>query len=109
MFPLVATFVGIGFLFLLIAIPLIQKRVRPNPIYGFRTKKTLGNERVWYKANEFSGKQFYRSGLTLILAAFALSLVPHIGKPFYSIACCAVMTLELIRNVIVSFCYLRTL
>ncbi len=109
MFSFVALFVGVGFLFLLLAIPLIQQRVKPNGWYGFRTRKTLNNEAIWYKANAFSGKQFYRSGLTLIFAAFTLALVPGIHKENYALLCGTVISLELIRNLVVSFRYLRTL
>ncbi len=109
MFPFVMLFVGLGILFLLIAIPLIQQRVKPNTVYGFRTPKTLSDPRIWYKANLFSGKQFYRSGLTLIFAAFTLALVPGIHRETYAIGCITVLAVELVRNVLISFRYLRTL
>lgn len=37
------------------SIPLILKAVPPNRIYGFRTRKTLSNEALWYRANAFAG------------------------------------------------------
>jgi uncharacterized membrane protein len=38
-----------------LSIPLIHKAVPPNSTYGFRTRKTLSNEAVWYEANVFAG------------------------------------------------------
>lgn len=39
-----------------ISIPLIFRKVPPNVIYGFRTRKTLSNPRIWYEANALGGK-----------------------------------------------------
>ncbi len=35
--------------------PLILRKVPPNSIYGFRTRRTLSDIEVWYRANVFSG------------------------------------------------------
>lgn len=41
--------------FVLLAIPLILQKIPRNPIYGYRTAKTLKSDRVWYAANAFFG------------------------------------------------------
>jgi hypothetical protein len=55
------------------SVPMILRKVPPNPTYGFRTRLTLSSPEVWYPANAFSG-------WTLLIAAlidFALIwLVP---------------------------------
>jgi uncharacterized membrane protein len=37
------------------SIPLILNAVPPNGIYGFRTRQTLGNRELWFRANRFAG------------------------------------------------------
>lgn len=49
------TFAAVGMLFILISIPLILERVPPNNFYGFRTRKTLSDPKIWYAANRVSG------------------------------------------------------
>ncbi len=36
-------------------IPLVLRKVPPNAIYGFRTRRTLSDTKVWYPANVFAG------------------------------------------------------
>ena len=40
-----------GALLTALSIPLIQKRIPPNPWYGFRVLQTLNNPALWYPAN----------------------------------------------------------
>jgi len=51
------------------AIPLVLGIIPRNAVYGFRTKKTLGDDQVWYKANRFGGWMFiFCSAIYLIVA-----------------------------------------
>jgi SdpI/YfhL protein family len=38
-----------------LGIPLSMGLVRPNPVYGFRTKETLEDPNVWYPTNRVAG------------------------------------------------------
>jgi uncharacterized membrane protein len=49
-----------------LAVPLALGMVPPNPLYGFRTSKTLSSPDIWYPANRFAG--------WLMIAAGALTL-----------------------------------
>ena len=40
---------------LIISIPLVFKWVPQNQIYGVRTKRTLADRDLWYRANRFMG------------------------------------------------------
>lgn len=40
---------------LLVSVPMILQLVPPNPLYGFRTPRTLANPGIWYRANLFAG------------------------------------------------------
>lgn len=59
-------------LFLLLAIPLILRKIPRNSLYGFRTLKTLKSDRVWYEANFFFGWGMVFSSLTSAAAIIIL-------------------------------------
>ena len=67
-FFLVTTHLIVGILNIVIARPLILRRIGPNRLYGFRTPKTLGDTKVWYDANEYSGKALRTAGIVIIIA-----------------------------------------
>ena len=50
-------YVLVGALFVGISIPLVQGKVKPNPWYGFRVKKTMRNPDTWYAVNAYSGRR----------------------------------------------------
>ncbi|MFT5585998.1 MAG: putative membrane protein [Cognaticolwellia sp.] len=82
---------GAGFLlltivcsYLLIAglsVPLILQKVPPNRIYGFRSKRTLADEQVWYRVNRLGGVFLLLSSLVTLVAASVpmLSAWPDVG------------------------------
>jgi uncharacterized membrane protein len=43
-------------IFVLIAIPLLLRKVPRNVVYGFRTRTTLADDFVWYEANAHFGR-----------------------------------------------------
>ena len=67
----VALFIVIGALFVGLGIPLKQGRIPPNHFYGFRTPRTLTDEKVWYPANRVLGADMIRGGTVIV----AVSLV----------------------------------
>jgi hypothetical protein len=108
----VILFVLSGLLFIGISLPLIQRRVRPNPWYGLRVPKTFRDERIWYAANEFSGRMLFAAGLFIAACAilFApLALIPGIGKEGYDLLCTGVLIGSLLLAVWLSFRYLSKL
>lgn len=55
-------FVGLG-------IPLLRRKVRPNLLYGFRTRATLRNEELWYEVNAKTGADMIVVGAVLSVLA----------------------------------------
>jgi uncharacterized membrane protein len=110
-FWLMITYVFTGLLLVGVSVPLIQRRVRPDLIYGFRTPKTLSDENVWYEANAYSGRMLLRAGAASTVAALMFFFVPGIGNnlPAYSIACTLALLVSLFAAVFSSFRYLRSL
>ncbi len=57
-----------------LALPMVLGKVPPNPIYGFRTPKTLSSTDIWYPAN--------RAGGWFMIAGAALALCHNIALRF---------------------------
>ncbi len=73
--------IGIGLLIIGISIPLILEKIMPNKWYGFRTPKTLSDEKIWYQANKYSGKVSIAAGVSITLISI-LFLALHKGTVF---------------------------
>ncbi len=61
-----------------VSIPLILRRVPRNPVYGYRTRATLGDDKIWYEANVYFGVRFL---ITSILSA-CIAVVLHEWQGF---------------------------
>ena len=112
MLGFIVLFLVSGLLFVGISIPMIQRKVKPNPWYGFRTPKTLSNEKIWYAANEYCGRLLFIVGGLIALASVILvplGWLPFIGKDGYALACTAVLLGGLVWAVVRSFRYLNKL
>ena len=102
-------FVGVGLLWIGISIPLLYEKIGPNQWYGFRTRKTLSDKEIWYKANKYMGKDFVILGSIQILYNLILIVLPTNILPFL----CAGNMLILVGGVAIilirSLLYLRKL
>ena len=67
-FKVLVTILACDFIFVIIAIPLILRKVPRNVIYGFRIKATLQNDFVWYEANAYFGR-------LLLISSFVSALL----------------------------------
>ena len=93
------------------SVPLILRRAKPNRWYGFRTSKTLADERVWYEANAYSGRLLCGLGVILALGSTALRFVPRVGTSLvtYSIVCSLLFTVGLLAVVGLSLRFVEEL
>lgn len=105
---IMTSFALIGLLFVGISIPLILRRIPPNWMYGFRTRKTLANPDIWYKANEYAGKLLAIAGVMMTLASVGLGML-RMPDYAYSMSMVLVMTVSVGVAVIASLIYLKTL
>lgn len=58
-------YAAIGLMFIIMGIPFILGRVKPNAYFGFRTPKTLSDPNVWYEANRFMGYALLAAGAVI--------------------------------------------
>ena len=61
----------LGWVLIVLGIPLAMQKIPPNGFYGFRTAKTLSDSEDWYRANSYAGKAFILSGLASVVGAMA--------------------------------------
>jgi uncharacterized membrane protein len=101
-------FALVGLLFVGLSIPLIKKRVPPNPYYGFRTKKTLSDPKIWYEANRVSGRDLLVAGALITITSFVMLVFAQGWKPEQVVATLlSVMVLSLVGAVWHGFAVLR--
>ena len=92
------------------SIPMMLGVVPPNRFYGYRTRKTLSSEAVWYRANRAAGWSLFLCGI----AALAHNVLLQHDHPDWSSATKQlVMTLSaavlLFAGLIFSSFYVRKL
>ena len=89
-------FCAVGLLLIVLAIPLIRRRVGPNPLYGVRLSATFADDWVWYEANARSGYDLLYLGVLVVASAL---LLPFVGLPPEAYALC--MTALLLLGTII--------
>ena len=107
MIPLLVMYIVSGLLLSGLAVPLICRKIPPNRWYGFRVRRTMENEAVWYAVNEFSARRLLWVGIVTVAAAITFFfLTTSIDR--YATALATVVLLGLAVSLIQSFRYLRT-
>ncbi|MBD3369861.1 hypothetical protein GF402_05800 [Candidatus Fermentibacteria bacterium] len=58
-----------------VGVPMMLRKIKPNVIYGFRTRKTLSDQTVWYEANAYAGKAMVIAGMVSLVGLLVLYLL----------------------------------
>lgn len=82
---LLFTFAVSGAILALIALPLIDRRIKPNLWYGFRVRATLEDEALWYAVNVHGGQRLLMAGLVTLIAAIGLYFIPNLSLDMYAV------------------------
>ena len=70
----------LAFLFIVIGLPLVFRKIKPNYFYGYRLSSyVIENDDIWYRINEIGGKHLVIIGC--LVAAISISAVFFIGHP----------------------------
>lgn len=109
MFLLLVVYLGAALLMMLLSIPMIQKRIKPNRWYGFRTRKTLSSPDIWYPANAYAGKILLAQSVVIFVAALLLYFVPNMSEDGYTLSVSIVLLCSLMPAIGLMFGYLRKL
>lgn len=108
MATLLILFVSSGFLLAGRSVPLILRKIGPNPLYGFRVKRTLEDPAVWYPVNAYAAKRLLVVGLVMSVSAVLLFFVPGVDLLVYALGNAGVGLAGLSIAVIQSFLYLHS-
>ena len=68
-FLTILVFIFIGAVFIVLGIPLLLEKVKPNWFYGFRTPTIVKNKDLWYKVNKQVGREFIIAGIILMIGS----------------------------------------
>jgi len=65
-------FTSVGLLEIILGIPLLYEKIKPNWYYGFRTSKTVNNKEIWYKCNKYVGRDLIIAGIIVAIGSLTL-------------------------------------
>jgi len=102
-------YVVLGLLMVVLAVPLIKHKVKPNGLYGFRVPQTLNDPDVWYAVNAHFGRRLLVTGMATTLAALLLYRLPGLDVDSYAWALLAVFVLFFGVGVVQSWRYMNAL
>jgi uncharacterized membrane protein len=101
-------YIGGGILLAALSIPLIMRKIKPNPIYGFRTPTTLSNETYWYEVNSYAGKWLLGAGIMIAISAIVLAMLP-LSLDTYAILCAVIILGAITIAIVMGVIYMRKL
>ncbi|MBX3300485.1 MAG: SdpI family protein [Acidobacteria bacterium] len=90
---LILIFAVVGALFVALGIPLVYDKVPPNAFYGFRTRKTLSDENIWYAVNRVTGRDMTYIGVVITVLSLVLFALTFWIDAMISIAVLVVVLL----------------
>jgi len=99
----------IGIVLAIVSLPMIANKIKPNPLYGYRVKRTLENPQIWYQVNHYAGKQLFAAGVLIFLFSIGTVILPGMNLQIYSLIATAVNLSLVIIAVIRSTNYLNSL
>jgi len=98
-----------GLLLAGLSIPLLLDKVPPNHWYGFRTRLTLSDPRIWYPVNAWSARRLLWLGVGTLLAGPVSLLLPEAWLPAYLLGTSALWVGALILVLVLGVRYARRL
>ena len=109
LFKVLVTILACDIIFIIIAIPLILRKVPRNVIYGFRTRATLKDDFVWYEANAYFGKLFIISSIVSTLLIIFLYFSEVVPECYFLNVSIAVLVVPSMIPVVMTFRYIKFL
>ena len=68
--------VSVAVLAIILAIPLLHRKVKMNRLYGVRFKKSFESEENWYKINEYGARQLILWSIPVAIIGIITFLLP---------------------------------
>lgn len=103
-------FVLCGLLFIILAIPLIRRKVKPNRWYGFRVQKTLESPQTWYAGNAYAGKLMLGFGILFTIASILVPILwPTVSMDNYAWIMSGLLLIGILLVLIISYQFVNRL
>ena len=99
----------VGTLLIVVALPLLQGKIPPNPWYGFRLPSTLNDPRIWYATNTYFAKRLIVAGACTAFSAIALYYVRGLTIDRYAWLCLGAFSLVFVVGLVQSVRYMKSL
>jgi uncharacterized membrane protein len=96
-------------LFVILAIPLILRKVPRNVVYGFRTCTTLGDDFVWYEANAYFGRGLVVSSLISVAVVLMLYGMNGVSQRFFFVSTIAALVVPPLAAALLTLRFVRSL
>ena len=90
MFSLLILYVSGGILLIIVSLPLLLEKVKPNPFYSFRVPGTLENPTSWYAVNKYFARYLLLVGVVEILATVGLYFTLDISVDVCAFRACSI-------------------
>ncbi|MEZ4599025.1 MAG: SdpI family protein [Syntrophotaleaceae bacterium] len=72
-----------GILFIAISVPLMNRKIKMNNLYGFRISKAFESEKNWFDINEYGAKQLIIWSLPIIVIGIICFFIPTDEHPAF--------------------------
>jgi uncharacterized membrane protein len=95
-----------GLILAALSVPLILYKIPPNGFFGFRSRATINNPKLWYTINAYAGRRLLATGLCTALGSILLYYL-NSGVVEYAFSCLGVFLALFLWTMISSFLYLR--
>jgi hypothetical protein len=109
LFKGLVTILACDFLFVILSIPLILRKVPRNVVYGFRTRATLTDDFVWFEANAHFGRGLLLSSIFSAGAMVVLYFSNLLPLEIFIKASLGVLVVPPIVPVLLTFCYIKSI
>lgn len=109
MLDLLFFYVTGGVLLILLSLPLLFEKVKPNPLYGFRVPETLNDPAAWYSVNKYFARYLLATGMVITIAAVSLYFLPGLSVDAYALSILAIFLLVFSIAMVQSWKYLKSI
>jgi uncharacterized membrane protein len=97
-----------GVLLVALGLPLYQRRIPPNRLYGVRVPRTLRDEDVWYEVNQRAGRDTAIVGALFLVCYVGVQLFATSWDPaIRTLVPVVVLIISLIAQTILLFVFMR--
>jgi len=104
---LLILYIVVSVVSMVLAIPLIQRKIKPNYIYGFRFPQLFNNPEAWYDVNAYGARWLFGTGVVTLIVALAAYVIPGLDKDGYAILCGIALVAGSILMMIFTVRYMR--